>query len=81
MIVVYIISKKVFFAVFTPQVYLLSHSIISNKAILGDPYLHYGVWGGDRHICLQIFCTKFNSEQLLFEAFFDLICIFGGVER
>ncbi len=28
----------------------------------------------------RIFGTKLNSEQLLFEAFFDLMRIFGGVE-
>ncbi len=26
-----------------------------------------------------LLCTKFNSEQLLFEAFFDLIRIFSGI--
>ncbi len=26
------------------------------------------------------FCTKFNSEQLLFEQFFDIIGNFGSVE-
>ncbi len=27
-----------------------------------------------------LFCVKFNSEQHLFEAFFDVMCIFGSVE-
>ncbi len=28
----------------------------------------------------ELFCTKFNFEQLLFKAFFDAMRIFGGVE-
>ncbi len=38
--------------------------------------------GGDRHIICarQFFGTKFTSEQLLFETFFDAIRIFGSVE-
>ncbi len=36
---------------------------------------------GDTDICAhQLFCMKFNSEQLLFEAFFDLMHIFGNIE-
>ncbi len=36
---------------------------------------------GDRHICARgLFCMKFNSEQLLFEAFFDVMRIFGSVQ-
>ncbi len=27
----------------------------------------------DRDLCPVIFCTKFNSQQLLFEQFFDII--------
>ncbi len=27
-----------------------------------------------------LFCVKFNFERLLFEAFFDVMRIFGGVE-
>ncbi len=29
---------------------------------------------------LPSFCTKLNSEQLLFKAFFDIMHIFGSVE-
>ncbi len=32
--------------------------------------------GGDRHTGLLTFFKKFNSEQLLFEEFFDIIPIF-----
>ncbi len=35
--------------------------------------------GGDRHVPPLIFCTKFNSEQLLFEEFFYIISNFCGV--
>ncbi len=28
----------------------------------------------------ELFWTKFNSEQLLFEAFFDAMHVFGSVE-
>ncbi len=34
---------------------------------------------GDRHMHPVTFCTKFNSKQLLFEAFFDIMRIFGSV--
>ncbi len=38
-------------------------------------------WGWGIDICARIlFCTKFNSEQLLFEAFFHVGRIFGGIE-
>ncbi len=34
---------------------------------------------GEIDICAHhLFCTKFNSEQLLFEAFFDVMRIYGG---
>ncbi len=29
----------------------------------------------------ELFCTKFNSEQLSFEAFFDVMRILGSVEH
>ncbi len=36
---------------------------------------------GEIDICAQrLFCTKLNSEQLLFEAFLDMMRIFGSVE-
>ncbi len=28
----------------------------------------------------ELFCKKFNFEQLLFQAFFDVMRIFGGIE-
>ncbi len=28
-----------------------------------------------------LFCTKFNSEKLLFEESVDIMCIFGSVRR
>ncbi len=28
----------------------------------------------------QLFCTKFNSEHVLFEQFFDIICNFGSIQ-
>ncbi len=32
-------------------------------------------------MCVQcVFCRKSNSQQLLFEAFFDIVGIFGHVE-
>ncbi len=34
---------------------------------------------GDRTCAHRIFCIKFNFEQLLFEAFFDIIRIFCGI--
>ncbi len=36
--------------------------------------------GGDRHECPLTFCTKFSSQQLLFEQFFDIIFNFGSVQ-
>ncbi len=36
--------------------------------------------GGERHNARGVFCTKFNLEQLLFEAFFDAMRIFGCVK-
>ncbi len=36
---------------------------------------------GKTDMCAHwLFCTKFNSEQLLFEPFFDVMHIFGSVE-
>ncbi len=36
---------------------------------------------GEINICARgLFCMKLNFEQLLFEAFFDALHIFGGVE-
>ncbi len=36
---------------------------------------------GETDKCVYgLFCTKFNSEQLLFEAFFDVMRIFGSFE-
>ncbi len=35
----------------------------------------------DIDICIRgLFCTKFNSKRLLFEAFFDVMRIFGSIE-
>ncbi len=54
------------------------HYKISNVLIFGAPP-SYSL--GEIDICARVlFCTKFNSEQLLFEAFFDVMHIFGGVE-
>ncbi len=37
--------------------------------------------GGGIDICArELFCTKFNFEQLLFKAFFDAMRVFGVVE-
>ncbi len=36
--------------------------------------------GRDRHVCPLTFCTKFNSQQLLFEQFFYIIGNFCGVQ-
>ncbi len=43
-----------------------------------EPQLHLcGKWD----ICARrLFCTKFNSEQLLFKPFFDVMRIFGSIE-
>ncbi len=36
---------------------------------------------GETDICARgVFCTKLNSEQLLFKAFFEIMRIFGRVE-
>ncbi len=36
---------------------------------------------GEKDICAHgPFCTKFNSEQLLFKSFFDVMRIFGSIE-
>ncbi len=36
---------------------------------------------GETDICAhRLFCTKFNFKQLLFEDFFDGMCIYGSVE-
>ncbi len=36
---------------------------------------------GEIDLCArELFCTKFNSEQLLFEAFFVVLLIFGITE-
>ncbi len=54
------------------------HYKISNVLIFGASLPVALVWEID--ICARgLFCTKFNSEQLLFEAFFDVMCIFGSV--
>ncbi len=47
---------------------------ISTISIFRAPWLRLE---GDRHMCSQIFYTKFNSQQLLSEVFFHGICIFG----
>ncbi len=36
--------------------------------------------GRDRHYAQQLFCKKFNAQQLLSEEFFDIIAIFGSIE-
>ncbi len=36
--------------------------------------------GGNKHIPRALLCKKFNSEQPLSEAFFDVIRIFGSIE-
>ncbi len=36
--------------------------------------------GGDRHMRPLTFCRKFHSQRLLFEAFLDIIGIFGNVD-
>ncbi len=53
------------------------HYKISNVLIFGVPN---STRGGGRHMCSRTFCTKFNSEQLLFEPFFDVMHIFGSAE-
>ncbi len=35
--------------------------------------------GEDRHMRPLTFCTKFNSEQLLFKEIFYIMRVFGGV--
>ncbi len=55
---------------------------ISTISIFRAPsYILVGVGGGEIGICARgIFCIKFNSEQLLLEAFFDVMRIFGSTE-
>ncbi len=51
---------------------------ISNVLILWSPSV---ALVGEIDICAHgHFCTKFNSKQLLFEPFFDVMRIFGGIE-
>ncbi len=35
---------------------------------------------GDKRVRRLSFCRKFNSQQLLFDAFFDIIRIFGSIQ-
>ncbi len=45
------------------------------------PLEHVAPLVGEIDICTRgLFCTKFNSKQLLFEDFFDVMCIFGSIE-
>ncbi len=54
--------------------------------IIFQPYQYFKppsstLGGAEIHKCArELFCTKFNFEQLLFEPFFDVLCIFGSVE-
>ncbi len=36
--------------------------------------------GRNRYVPYRVFCRKFNSQELLFDAFFDIIGNFGRVE-
>ncbi len=44
--------------------------------------LDYGGWGGGSiNICAHVlFCAQFNAQELLFEAFLDVMRIFASVE-
>ncbi len=44
-------------------------------------YIRFWRLVGEMNICAwKLFCTKSNSEQVLFEAFFDMLLIFGITE-
>ncbi len=46
-----------------------------------DREWYLGGGSGEIDMCASgLFCTKFNSKQLLFKAFFDVMRIFGSVE-
>ncbi len=60
--------QSVFFAAFSGEVNLLFHSSITLIANLLQ--LPNSTPGGNRHMRSLNFCRKFNSRQLLFEAFF-----------
>ncbi len=36
--------------------------------------------GGGRRVRLRVFCRKWNSQQILLQAFFHIFDIFGSVE-
>ncbi len=64
----------VFLAALSPEVNLISHF-----CTLQD-FRYTDLWNSPAPLVREIreiFCTKFNSEQLLFEAFFDVVRIFG----
>ncbi len=73
--------KMCIFAAWSPKV-----NLISRFCTLKD-FKHTDLWRplaqlvGEIDICARgLFCAKFNFEQLLFEAFFDVMRIFGRVE-
>ncbi len=70
----------VFLAAFSPEVniyFLLSTVLYFNHINLSSPLAP--LWGIYIRAC-RLFCTKFRSEQLLFEAFLNVMCISGSVE-
>ncbi len=59
-------------------------NITSLKSLIFQPHQSFeppsSMQGGIYIWARGLFCTKFNSEELLFEPFFDVMRIFGNVE-
>ncbi len=66
--------KSVLLAPFSPKVNPLFYS--STCQMLDTPS---STSGGDKDTHPRIFCRKFHFEQLLIEAFFDIIGTFGSI--
>ncbi len=65
-----------------PRGIVWTHLNISTISTFRAPAPPPGLRSGkaNRYMRSRTFCMKFNSEQLLFELFFDVMHIFGSVE-
>ncbi len=71
----------VFLASLSPKVNLISHFCTLKDFKQTDLWSPQTPLMGEINLCArELFCTKLYSEQLLFEAFFDVLCIFGITE-
>ncbi len=71
----------VFLAALSPKLNLLSHFCTLLYFKDGNHWSPLVPLWGEIDICApELFCTKFNAEQLLFQTFFDGMRIFGSVK-